>query len=65
LRYRYRLVAAMLLVSVPLMIVLAVFLTNSASSSLTSSAQGNGVSVALADLAGNLETTAATAKDRY
>jgi methyl-accepting chemotaxis protein len=48
LRYRYRLVAAMLLVSVPLMIVLAVFLTNSASSSLTSSAQGKGVSVARA-----------------
>ncbi|MDT4899790.1 MAG: methyl-accepting chemotaxis protein [Pseudonocardiales bacterium] len=38
----------MLLVSVPLMIVLAVFLTNSASSSLTSSAQGKGVSVARA-----------------
>jgi hypothetical protein len=48
LRYRYRLVAAMVLVSVPLMIVLAVFLTNSASSSLTSAAQGKGVDVARA-----------------
>jgi hypothetical protein len=47
-RFAFRLVAAMLLVSVPLMIVLAVFLTNSASSSLTSSAQGKGVSVARA-----------------
>lgn len=46
LRYRYRLVAAMLLVSVPLMVVLAIFLTSSASSSLRSSAQGKGLSVA-------------------
>jgi hypothetical protein len=48
LRYRYRLVAAMLLVSVPLMIVLAIFLTTSASRSLTSSAQSKGLSVARA-----------------
>jgi len=48
LRYRYRLVAAMLLVSLPLMIVLAIFLTNSASTSLTSSAQHKGLSVARA-----------------
>ena len=45
-RYRYRLVAAMLVVSVPLMVVLAVLLTTSASSSLTESAQRKGVSVA-------------------
>jgi methyl-accepting chemotaxis protein len=48
LRYRYRLVAAMLLVSLPLMIVLAIFLTNSASTSLTTSAQNKGLSVARA-----------------
>jgi methyl-accepting chemotaxis protein len=48
LRYRYRLVAAMLLVSLPLMIVLAVLLTTSASTSLTSSAKGKGLSVARA-----------------
>src|SRR5437870_8754070 len=47
-RYRYRLVAAMLLVSLPLLIVLAIFLTNSASTSLTSTAQGKGLSVARA-----------------
>jgi methyl-accepting chemotaxis protein len=47
-RFAFRLVAAMVLVSVPLMIVLAVFLTNSASSSLTSAAQGKGVDVARA-----------------
>ncbi len=46
LRYRYRLVAAMLLVSLPLMILLAVLLTTSASSSLTASAQDKGESVA-------------------
>jgi gas vesicle protein len=48
LRYRYRLVAAMLLVSVPLMVLLAIFLTTSASKSLTSSAQGKGLDVARA-----------------
>jgi methyl-accepting chemotaxis protein len=48
LRYRYRLVAAMLVVSLPLMIVLAVFLTTGASSSLTTAGEGNGVSVARA-----------------
>ena len=46
LRYRYRLVAAMLLVSLPLMVVLAVLLTTSASSSLTASAEDKGESVA-------------------
>ena len=48
LRYRYRLVAAMLLVSLPLMVVLAVLLTSSASTSLTASAQDKGESVARA-----------------
>ena len=38
-RFAFRLVAAMLLVSVPLMVVLAVLLTTSASSSLTASAR--------------------------
>jgi methyl-accepting chemotaxis protein len=47
-RYRYRLVAAMLLVSLPLMVVLAVLLTQSASSSLTVSAQEKGESIARA-----------------
>ena len=46
LRYRYRLVAAMLLVSLPLMVLLAVLLTTSASSSLTASAQDKGEGVA-------------------
>jgi Methyl-accepting chemotaxis protein (MCP) signalling domain/Cache domain len=45
-RYRYRLVAAMLLVSVPLMVVLALLLTRSSSSSLTSSVQNEGEAVA-------------------
>jgi methyl-accepting chemotaxis protein len=48
LRYRYRLVAAMLLVSLPLMAVLAVLLTTSASSSLSSAAEDKGLSVARA-----------------
>ena len=48
LRYRYRLVAAMLLVSVPLMVGLAVLLTTSASASLTSLAQNKGGGVARA-----------------
>jgi methyl-accepting chemotaxis protein len=47
-RFGFRLVAAMLLVSLPLMIVLAVLLTTSASTSLTSSSQGKGLSVARA-----------------
>jgi methyl-accepting chemotaxis protein len=47
-RFAVRLVAAMLLVSIPLMIVLAVYLTTSASNSLTSAAQDKGVSVARA-----------------
>jgi methyl-accepting chemotaxis protein len=47
-RFAFRLVAGMLLVSVPLLIVLAVLLTTGASSNLTSAAQGKGVSVARA-----------------
>ena len=47
-RYRYRLVATMLLVSLPLMVVLALLLTTSASSSLTASAQEKGQSIARA-----------------
>jgi len=47
-RYRYRLVAAMLVVSVPLMIGLAVLLTSAATSSLTSAAQDRGGNVARA-----------------
>ena len=47
-RYRYRLVAAMLLVSVPLMIGLAWLLTSAATSSLTSAAQDRGGNVARA-----------------
>jgi hypothetical protein len=47
-RYRYRLVPAMLLVSVPLMVGLAVVLTTSASASLTSLAQNKGGGVARA-----------------
>ena len=47
-RYRYRLVAAMLVVSLPLMVVLTVLLTSSASSSLTASAQDKGQSLARA-----------------
>ena len=90
LRYRHRLTAAMVAVSMPLMAALAVALTASAARSLTASAERRAESVAraitlraedwlaerqatvatiaagtLADLAGNLETTAATAKDRY
>jgi len=45
-RYRYRLVAAMLVVSLPLLIVLAVLLTTKASSSLTAAGQSKGVGVA-------------------
>ena len=47
-RYRYRLVATMLLVSLPLMVVLALLLTTSASASLTASAQEKGQSIARA-----------------
>jgi methyl-accepting chemotaxis protein len=47
-RFGFRLVAAMLLVSLPLMIVLAVLLTTSAATSLTSLAQSKGGSVARA-----------------
>lgn len=47
-RFAFRLVAAMLLVSVPMMIVLAVVLTTSASDGLTSSAERKGQSVARA-----------------
>src|SRR6478735_3674387 len=42
-RYRYRLVAAMLLVSLPLMVVLAVLLTSQASASLTEAGEHDGV----------------------
>jgi methyl-accepting chemotaxis protein len=45
-RYRYRLVAAMLLVSVPLMVVLAVLLTRASSADLTRSAEAKGGSTA-------------------
>jgi methyl-accepting chemotaxis protein len=47
-RFAIRMVAAMLLVSLPLMIVLALVLTTQASSSLTAAAQRKGVSVARA-----------------
>ncbi|MDT4987836.1 MAG: methyl-accepting chemotaxis protein, partial [Micromonosporaceae bacterium] len=47
-RFAFRLVAGMLLVSVPLLIVLAVLLTTGASSNLSSAAQGKGVAVARA-----------------
>jgi methyl-accepting chemotaxis protein len=47
-RYRYRLVAAMLVVSLPLMVVLAWLLTSLASSSLTSAAEDRGGNVARA-----------------
>ena len=47
-RFGVRLVAAMLLVSLPLMIVLAVFLTAKASSSLTDAADRRGVTLAKA-----------------
>jgi hypothetical protein len=45
-RYRYRLVAAMLLVSVPLMVGLAVLLTSASSADLTKSAEAKGGSTA-------------------
>ena len=48
LRYRYRLMAAMLVVSLPMMVVLAVLLTTKASSSLTDAAQRKGIGVARA-----------------
>jgi hypothetical protein len=48
LRYRYRLVAAMLLVSLPLMVLLAVLLTSQASASLTAAGEAKGVAVARA-----------------
>ena len=47
-RFAFRLVAAMLLVSVPLMVAMAMLLTTSASSSLSASAQDEGESVARA-----------------
>jgi methyl-accepting chemotaxis protein len=47
-RFAFRLVAAMLLVSLPLMIVLAVLLTTKASASLTTASQRKGVGVARA-----------------
>jgi methyl-accepting chemotaxis protein len=47
-RFAFRLVAAMLLVSVPLMIVLAVLLTRASSLSLTRSAERNGTALARA-----------------
>jgi hypothetical protein len=47
-RYRYRLMAAMLLVSLPLMVLLAVLLTSQASASLTSAGERKGVQVARA-----------------
>jgi methyl-accepting chemotaxis protein len=47
-RFSYRLVAAMLVVSVPLMVVLAWLLTSSASSSLTTSAEARGGNIARA-----------------
>ncbi|HEY2175492.1 MAG TPA: methyl-accepting chemotaxis protein [Mycobacteriales bacterium] len=47
-RFAFRLVAAMLLVSLPLMVVLAVLLTTSASNSITSLAQSKGESLARA-----------------
>ena len=45
-RYRYRLVAAMLVVSLPLLIVLAVLLTTTASTSLSAASESKGVGVA-------------------
>ena len=48
LRYRYRLMAAMLVVSLPMMVVLAVLLTTKASSSLTDASQRKGIGVARA-----------------
>jgi methyl-accepting chemotaxis protein len=48
LRYRYRLAAAMLVVSLPLMVLLAVLLTSRASSSLTAAGERKGVGVARA-----------------
>ena len=47
-RYRYRLTAAMLLVSLPLMIVMALWLTTLASTSLQQAGQSKGVTVARA-----------------
>ena len=47
-RFSYRLTAAMLLVALPLMIVLALWLTTHASSSLEQAGQGKGVAVARA-----------------
>jgi methyl-accepting chemotaxis protein len=47
-RYRYRLVAAMLLVSLPLMVLLAVLLTSQASASLSVAGEAKGVAVARA-----------------
>jgi hypothetical protein len=47
-RYRYRLVAAMLVVSLPLLVVLAVMLTTSASASLSQASQSKGEGLARA-----------------
>jgi hypothetical protein len=47
-RYRYRLVAAMLVVSLPLLIVLSVLLTSRSSSSLSAAGQSKGVEVSRA-----------------
>jgi methyl-accepting chemotaxis protein len=75
LRYRYRLVAAMVLVSVPLMVGLAVLLTISASISLTSLAQNKGGGVAravtlrledwVAERQENLDVLAARASSQF
>ncbi len=72
-RYRYRLVAAMLLVSLPLMVLLAVLLTSQASASLTEAGEhdgvGNAQSVALrvenwlSERRENLRQIAATASE--
>src|SRR6478752_3552853 len=47
-RFSYRLVAAMLLVSLPLMVLLAVLLTSQASASLSVAGEAKGVAVARA-----------------
>jgi len=74
LRYRYRLLAAMLLVALPLLAVLTVLLTRSASGSLSDAAQRKGVSIAravslrvedwLSERHENLSVIAATAAGR-
>ena len=47
-RFSYRLVAAMLVVSLPLMVLLAVLLTSQASASLSVAGEAKGVAVARA-----------------